>query len=63
MSFELSIPIIIAGIILAILFLYFVPVKLWLVARFSGVRIGLINLAIMRIRRVPPGLIVDNLIT
>lgn len=45
------------------LFLYFVPVNLWITALFSGVRVSLLELVFMRIRKVPPGIIVDSLIT
>jgi len=52
------------GIFLLILiFLYFVPVNLWITAIFSGVRISIMNLILMRIRKVPPSLIVNGLIT
>ncbi|GAK61598.1 UPF0365 protein Ftrac_3711 [Candidatus Vecturithrix granuli] len=47
---------VVAGI--AILF-SFIPVRLWLAARFSGVAIGIFSLIGMRIRRVPPKLIVQ----
>jgi len=46
-----------------LLFLYFVPVNLWITALFSGVRVGLFELVFMRIRRVPPRVIVESLIT
>lgn len=46
-----------------ILFLYFVPLGLWITAVFSGVRVGIFELIGMRIRKVPPGLIVNSLIT
>ena len=46
-----------------IIFLYFVPVGLWITALFSGVRVGLFELVFMRIRRVPPRIIVESLIT
>lgn len=39
--------------------LYFIPFRLWLAARFAGVTIGIFNLVGMRIRRVPPKLIVQ----
>lgn len=45
------------------LFLYFVPVFLWLSALISGVRISLLQLVLMRIRHVPPRTIVDCMIT
>lgn len=44
-------------------FLYFVPFNLWIMAIFSGVRIGLAQLIFMRIRRVPPRIIVESLVT
>ena len=46
-----------------IIFLYFVPLNLWITALFSGVRVGLFELVFMRIRKVPPGLIVESMIT
>ena len=55
--------IVFAGIILFFIFLYFVPVNLWITALFSGVRVGLVELVFMRIRKVPPRVIVDSLIT
>ena len=52
------------GLILGIvLIFYFVPINLWVIALFSGVKVRLIDLILMRIRRVPPSLIVDSLIT
>src|SRR6187397_475408 len=51
------------GIVLFFIFLYFVPVNLWITALFSGVRVGLVELVFMRIRKVPPRIIVDSLIT
>jgi uncharacterized protein YqfA (UPF0365 family) len=55
--------IVFAAIILFFLFLYFVPVNLWITARFSNVRVSLITLVVMRIRKVPPRIVVDSLIT
>lgn len=52
-----------AGIIGLFIFLYFVPVNLWITAIFSGVRVGLAELIFMRIRKVPPSIIVNSLIT
>ena len=51
------------GIILFFIFLYFVPINLWITALFSGVRVGLFELVFMRIRKVPPRIVVDSLIT
>lgn len=55
--------IVFAGIILFFIFLYFVPVNLWITAIFSGVRVGLAELVFMRIRKVPPRVVVESLIT
>ena len=51
------------AIVLFFTFLYFVPVNLWITAVFSGVRVGLFELVFMRIRKVPPRIIVGALIT
>ncbi len=51
------------GLILIIIFFYFVPISLWITAVFSNVKVGLFELMFMRIRKVPPGLIVRELIT
>lgn len=48
--------------ILVILFLYYVPFLLWITAIVSGVHVSLIQLFLMRIRKVPPRRIVDCLI-
>lgn len=55
--------IVFAAIILLFIFLYFVPVNLWITAVFSNVRVGLAELVFMRIRKVPPSTIVQSLIT
>lgn len=55
--------VLIAIIVGFFVFLYFVPVNLWLSAVFSGVYISLARLIFMRIRRVPPRLIVESLVT
>lgn len=52
-----------AGIIGLFIFLYFVPVGLWITARFSNVRVGLVELVLMRVRKVPPSVVVNSLIT
>jgi len=51
------------AIILFFTFLYFVPVNLWITAVFSNVKVGLAELVFMRIRKVPPSLVVNSLIT
>lgn len=50
-------------LVVIIIFLYFVPLSLWITAVFSGVRISILQLILMRIRKVPPALIVNALIT
>jgi uncharacterized protein YqfA (UPF0365 family) len=45
------------------LILYFIPVALWFKALVSGVRISLLQLVFMRWRKVPPPIIVNNLIS
>lgn len=50
------------GIVLVVLFFHFVPFLLWFSARVSGVRISLIQLVLMRIRTVPPQIIVRAMI-
>jgi len=51
------------GIIAFFMFMYFVPVGLWITAIFAGVKITIGELIGMRIRKVPPGVIVNSLIT
>jgi len=46
-----------------VIFLYFIPINLWITAIFSGVRVGLFELVFMRIRKVPPSVIVNQMIT
>ena len=48
--------------ILLMLFFYYVPFLLWLSAKVSGVHISLIQLFLMRIRKVPPHSIVRCMI-
>lgn len=64
METTLFFPILIAiGIIIILsIFFYFVPFFLWLSAKVSGVKISLIQLFLMRIRNVPPTIIVPSLI-
>lgn len=55
--------IIVASIVGIFVFLYFVPINLWITAIFSGVKVGLFELVFMRIRKVPPSIIVNSMIT
>ncbi len=52
----------IVAIILLWLILYFIPIGLWFSAMVSGVRVGLLQLVLMRWRKVPPGTIVSAMI-
>ena len=52
----------VAVVVLVILFFYFVPFLLWISARVSGVNISLLQLFLMRIRKVPPQIIVRAMI-
>lgn len=53
----------VAGVIIFIaIFFHYVPFFLWLSAKVSGVNISLIQLFLMRIRNVPPSIIVHALI-
>jgi len=51
------------GVIFISLFLYYIPVGLWITALVSGVRVSIGQLFAMRLRKVPPTLIVNALIT
>jgi uncharacterized protein YqfA (UPF0365 family) len=53
----------IVGIILLWLIFYFVPIGLWFNALVSGVRISLLQLVLMRWRKVQPSTIVNAMIT
>lgn len=53
----------IGAIFLLWILFYFIPVGLWFTALVSGVRISLLQLILMRWRKVPPGVIVTSLIT
>jgi len=55
--------IVFVSIIAFFLFMYFVPVGLWITAVFAGVKVTIGELIGMRIRKVPPSVIVNSLIT
>lgn len=54
--------IVVACIVLLILFLWLVPIGIWFQALISGVHTSLIQLIFMRFRKVPPNVIVTNMI-
>ena len=51
------------GLVGLIILLWFFPITLWFQALISGVRMSLIQLVLMRWRKVPPGTIVMAMIT
>ena len=54
--------IIVAALVLLSVFFYYVPFNLWIAAKASGVNISLLQLFLMRIRKVPPPIIVNAMI-
>jgi len=63
MDFNFSwIIIVVASIIGLWIILYFIPIGLWFTALLSGVRISLLQLILMRWRKVPPTVIVRSMI-
>lgn len=59
---EVSIFLWVVILLLTILFFYFVPFPLWFSAKVSGVNISLLQLVLMRFRKVPPSVIVRAMI-
>ncbi len=55
---------VIVAIIIAffIVFTWLVPVQLWMAASFAGVKVRMFNLVAMRIRRVPPPIIINCMV-
>ena len=51
------------SLVALMIFLWFFPITLWFQALISGVKISLIQLVLMRWRKVPPGTIVMAMIT
>ena len=63
MAFEFVIfGVVVIAIIVLSIFFYYVPMFLWISAQVSGVRISLVQLFLMRIRKVPANVIVQALI-
>lgn len=64
MTPEIQLVLIIVGAVVALfLLLYILPVNLWFTAQLSNVRISLLNLVLMRLRKVPPSLVTNAMIT
>jgi uncharacterized protein YqfA (UPF0365 family) len=55
--------IVIAAVIGVLLLLWLVPIPLWVSARLANVKVGLFELLFMRLRRVPPSVIVKAMVT
>lgn len=53
----------IVGFIALMILLYFIPVGLWFQALITGVHVSLVQLIMMRWRKVPPSVIVNAMIT
>ncbi|MFN8152901.1 MAG: flotillin-like protein FloA [Bacteroidia bacterium] len=63
MNLPFLLLVIVGALLFILLFLYFVPVNLWITAVFSNVRISIMNLILMRLRKVPPSIVVNAMIT
>ena len=64
MNPEVSVILTIVGAVIALsVLLYLLPVNLWFTAQLSNVRISLLNLVLMRLRKVPPSLVTNAMIT
>lgn len=59
-------PFILAAIVgtvfFVLIFFYYIPLGLFIAARFSGVRLSIVQLFLMRLRKVPPNKIVNAMI-
>ena len=64
MDFQVGMIAVVVFVALIALWLifYFIPVGLWFSALVSGVRISLLQLVLMRWRKVPPSTIVSSMI-
>ena len=49
-------------VVLLFLFTYLIPVRLWIAAWAAGIRVSILTLVGMRLRRVPPSIIVNSLV-
>ncbi|MCA5006800.1 flotillin-like protein FloA [Sphingobacterium bovistauri] len=63
MNPEISLILTIVGAVVALsVLLYLLPVNLWFTAQLSNVRISLLNLVLMRLRKVSPALVTNAMI-
>ncbi len=63
MELGILVAIVVAVLVGLWVLLYFIPVGLWFSALVSGVHVSLVQLILMRWRKVPPSIIVNALIT
>lgn len=64
MNSEFGVILTIVGAVIALsVLLYLLPVNLWFTAQLSNVRISLLNLVLMRLRKVSPSLVTNAMIT
>ncbi|TDQ82813.1 flotillin-like protein FloA [Sphingobacterium yanglingense] len=64
MNSDVSLILTVIGAVVALfLLLYLLPVNLWFTAQLSNVRISLLNLVLMRLRKVSPALVTNAMIT
>ena len=64
MESPIQLVLIIASAVVAIsVLLYILPVNLWFTAQLSNVKISLLNLVLMRLRKVSPALVTNAMIT
>ena len=61
-STMLAIVVLAALVAFLIVFVIVIPIPLWIAAVFSGVRISVFSLFGMRLRRVPPAVILNAMI-
>ncbi len=55
--------IVLLGFVFFFILMYYVPVGLWFTAIISGVKVSIFDLILMRIRKVPPSIIINSAIT
>ena len=64
MNSEFNLILTIVGAVVALsVLLYLLPVNLWFTAQLSNVKISLLNLVLMRLRKVSPALVTNAMIT
>ncbi|MBQ7984668.1 MAG: flotillin-like FloA family protein, partial [Bacteroidales bacterium] len=62
MNYTTTITVIVVCFVLLMVFFYLVPVSQWIQCILNGVRISLLQLVAMRLRKVPPSIIVNAMI-